>query len=1106
MLWDELEKRNQLDYEKEIVKKIIDMAVMRLDAIVEVYPTFTLHNRIHSENVLANMEKFLGENEQVQKLSDVELLMLILSAYLHDVGMYYNENEIDKIEESYEFSKYLDENPAEYLKYKKGSTSSFEVINTFCRYYHAKRVRGFIDDLKMDNIFLKIQSFDILDKTAQICESHTDNVRSLKTNEKLNINLGYESDMKFCAIILRLSDYTDFDNSRTPEYMYRLLNIKDKDKICIENWKKHINSGGFYFGMDNGNVLGYCAEPEEPYIEYTIRHFLDEIEEELRDCRDIISNACNPKWKGFKLPYEIDRKQIISKGYNYGEYTFTLKKEKVLDLFMGGQLYSDKFVFIREIIQNAIDTSCYRKFREQSRGVEQYSILPIEIYDWKDDSGNHYVRINDYGMGMSRKIIEKYFLKVGESFYSSDDFNVEKLKIKRNGGGMGEFQPISQFGIGFLSCFLICDKIEIYTYNRSVDNSESNIIRLSIEGVEGFYTLRLGDAVDRLLNKPGYPERREKYGASIVFHLSPELYDGDFELEDYIKRYVFCPPIPVIVNNKQLDYMMEDFILKKFLQNEEKIELTEKKNSEFIEGLKKWLEKKQIPKIYLKKVPCDFMELSLSSDLLGQGIFFLIETDKPIKLKDGIWNRSYSFNMQYNHLQVTLSKVIDRDKFEEIKKRLDELLANLNKVYNHISNKNYLIHKRYLNKVQKYRDELEFLYNNSEYLNSKNRFDQVFSFFLDMNKKIKNNFKKLKGKASNKECQRYLSQSISYTEKIRCELLEREKQVEMDKNIVINIDLGEAKILEAIREVNGNYDYFLSYNGIIVPNMEKKNRNYFKYQNKKYFQFGIMPFIIALRNSLRPQLNLARNGICNMEWNVFSNINIAANIFFRDLNIYAISHPFHMLNTHLTYAEVLQDKYIKNEWKDYKIIRTAGSNMSFHDIRDILKTGRKVEVKRINRLRSKNKTDFFTICSYSLLQLGFDLWMQVDYNKIMYQSKCSLSLLSNEDDRLNESYYEPLFFAEFEQEEHQNILCFHDSPLNRKHPFSVCLLSITPKLFRNYREIFNAIIKCFDDFYLVNAKQTAERLNDILQKIRNVGPELCIDEDLHINYQSQMLY
>ena len=83
---------------------------------------------------------------------------------------------------------------------------------------------------------------------------------------------------------------------------------------------------------------------------------------------------------------------------------------------------------------------------------------------------------------MDEEIIKKYLLKIGRSYYQSDDFQkLQKEHSIKN-------KPISRFGIGILSCFMNDPNtlVEIST-KRFVPQKECPAVRMSIEGLHGYY-------------------------------------------------------------------------------------------------------------------------------------------------------------------------------------------------------------------------------------------------------------------------------------------------------------------------------------------------------------------------------------------------------------------------------------------------------------------------------------------------------------------------------------------------------------------------------------------------------------------------------------------
>ena len=209
-------------------------------------------------------------------------------------------------------------------------------------------------------------------------------------------------------------------------------------------WLKHVASEGFKFpqGRDRaGYAVDFIAGPDDPGVEHDLREFLDVIEGELRECAAMLG-SCSDRWRDFPLPDRIDRSNIHSKGYKYGEHRFTLDRDQVLNLFMGENLYESPFAFIRELLQNAIDASRHREFHERSRGRTAFRADPIVVDEWTDEQNYRWIRVQDFGMGMDEKILTEFFLKVGQSYYRSAAFRADVLRYGTSDGVVHADQPL----------------------------------------------------------------------------------------------------------------------------------------------------------------------------------------------------------------------------------------------------------------------------------------------------------------------------------------------------------------------------------------------------------------------------------------------------------------------------------------------------------------------------------------------------------------------------------------------------------------------------------------------------------------------------------------
>lgn len=118
-------------------------------------------------------------------------------------------------------------------------------------------------------------------------------------------------------------------------------------------------------------------------------------------------------------------------------------------------LYSDKDIFLRELVSNACDA--ITKLKKLS-GIGEANISADEKYriDVIVDKENKKLIIDDNGIGMTKEEVEKYITDI--AFSGATDF-LEKYKDEENKGT----QIIGHFGLGFYSAFMPSERVEIET-------------------------------------------------------------------------------------------------------------------------------------------------------------------------------------------------------------------------------------------------------------------------------------------------------------------------------------------------------------------------------------------------------------------------------------------------------------------------------------------------------------------------------------------------------------------------------------------------------------------------------------------------------------------
>lgn len=200
-------------------------------------------------------------------------------------------------------------------------------------------------------------------------------------------------------------------------------------------------------------------------------------------------------------------------------FDFQVETRQLLQLMINS-VYSDKDLFLRELVSNAsdaLDKLRLERFRNDDLDVDT-SDLHIQI-DF--DKTARTLTIRDNGIGMSRDEVVDLIGKIANS--GTADF-VRDLKEMQNGEtGTEEF--IGRFGIGFYSSFMVADEVTLLTRRAG----ETQATKWESRG-EGTYTIEDVDAAPQ--------------GTAVTLHLKPadpedRLFDytEPWKIREIIRRY-----------------------------------------------------------------------------------------------------------------------------------------------------------------------------------------------------------------------------------------------------------------------------------------------------------------------------------------------------------------------------------------------------------------------------------------------------------------------------------------------------------------------------------------------------------------------------------------
>ena len=489
-------------------------AYQRTKTILMHMGEFTLHDGDHLFRVLNLMERLIP-NGLIEKFSTPELMLLILSAFFHDIGMapavktvmawkkvwdaspVFSDDE-DR-EEWSKFSRYYAARPDQQLQISTlssaGDNSGVDLVKAYLitdyiRITHAQRAREIIQADWIDKIVYR--DVNLSTEFSSICFSHNEDALELL---ELDRNYLCGPDTVAClplvAVVLRIADLLDFDGKRTPQVLFSHLFVRHP--VSIKEWSKHRAVEAWSISP---KLIQFHAKCKHPAIEASIHAFCNIIDLELSACNNVISiindfNKSNGRDLSLELPFKVDRskiethKDVFGKPlYFYRESQFNLSKKQVIDLLMGTKLYGDPEVALRELLQNSIDACLLRNALEKSWGNPYTPSITVR---YGTENGEDILEVIDNGTGMDQYIIDSYYSKVGSSFYKSSDFYDLKSESK------AQFTPTSRFGIGILSTFMVADSLEVETRRVYAPHESSNPLRLTVEGQDGIFWIRSGE-------------------------------------------------------------------------------------------------------------------------------------------------------------------------------------------------------------------------------------------------------------------------------------------------------------------------------------------------------------------------------------------------------------------------------------------------------------------------------------------------------------------------------------------------------------------------------------------------------------------------------------
>jgi molecular chaperone HtpG len=210
------------------------------------------------------------------------------------------------------------------------------------------------------------------------------------------------------------------------------------------------------------------------------------------------------------------------------KHQFQAEIQQLLDIVIHS-LYTDKEIFVRELISNAADACEKLRFTQASGQPVYQPDLALGIAISSDDKA-HTITFTDTGVGMTQSDLVE---NLGTIAHSGTKAFLKQLAEDKK----PDAKLIGQFGVGFYSAFMVAKKVTVFT--RSADPDQSGW-KWTSEGIGGY----------EIEPAPDLPR-----GTKVVLELKEEdkEFANAFTIERIIKRYSSFIQFPIELNGKRLN-------------------------------------------------------------------------------------------------------------------------------------------------------------------------------------------------------------------------------------------------------------------------------------------------------------------------------------------------------------------------------------------------------------------------------------------------------------------------------------------------------------------------------------------------------------------------
>lgn len=415
--------------------------------IVELFPEYTPHDQTnHWDHLFSLADRILGKS-LYDSLKPTELMLLGFGLYSHDWGMAVSRGERNALETGESDNFLLLPNEPRQAQEDLAAQQKDGYRSDVAWRDYLRRTHGLRSGARLRRQLEPLgQTF--AEAVAKLAEGHTRDIAQIRDTNRYPVThsvCGEIVNLAALAIYIRIIDLLDIGDDRTPYALWKF--VEPKDSISSMEWKKHRALSPVAVDED--------ASPRKIVVSgLTNDHSVYAALADLANWVDTEFEASMTTLRGMRDKYALDldsriKWNIQTAGFEPILMRFEIDRREVLGL-LGRELYgNDALAFVRELLQNSVDAIDARQALLGQDGQTLKGEIRVKMTS--DDLGLHLIW-SDNGIGMDLDIVKSYFSQVGRSWYRS-----------RTARSVNSIKPISQFGLGILSCFSLSDSLIVRT-------------------------------------------------------------------------------------------------------------------------------------------------------------------------------------------------------------------------------------------------------------------------------------------------------------------------------------------------------------------------------------------------------------------------------------------------------------------------------------------------------------------------------------------------------------------------------------------------------------------------------------------------------------------